>query len=439
MRSLRLDKIEWYGFDMDYTMIEYKNAVEELTYDVAISRLLSEGYPAKIEKLKYDPEFPLRGIILDNQSGNFLKVDRFAHIVSCVHGRRKLSKQEIYKHYPSGRIDNSKIGKRFHCFNTLFSMPEMCLYADLVELLEKDLLDEISCFSYYNLYTDVRAAIDYIHLRQVLKPIIIKDPAKYIVKRKEAAVLLHRLRSSGKKVFLLTNSDYFYSNKCMSYLLDDEMPDLYKTWRDYFDVIIVSAKKPTFFSGNRALRKVDLKSEKLRLETVASFERGQVYNGGSLTLFNALTGATGSRVLYIGDHIFSDIITSKKTEGWRNLLVIREVVHEVEVWRSNQAAYNKLQTLEFVRAEIFRGLDSESTEPPDLSEMRATIRTIVADLDTKYNKYFGSLFSSGTKQSFFAMQVQRYADLYASNYTNLLQYPLFYLFSNFPHGVPHQS
>jgi len=40
----------------------------------------------------------------------------------------------------------------------------------------------------------------------------------------------------------------------------------------------------------------------------------------------------------------------------------------------------------------------------------------------------GSLFRSGSRQTFFASQVERYADLYSSSCLNLLNYPFFYFF-----------
>ena len=40
----------------------------------------------------------------------------------------------------------------------------------------------------------------------------------------------------------------------------------------------------------------------------------------------------------------------------------------------------------------------------------------------------GSLFRSGSRQTLFASQVMRYADLYASSFINLLYYPFSYLF-----------
>eukprot|EP01089_Gocevia_fonbrunei_P006156 TRINITY_DN16714_c0_g1_i1.p1 TRINITY_DN16714_c0_g1~~TRINITY_DN16714_c0_g1_i1.p1 ORF type:complete len:207 (+),score=33.09 TRINITY_DN16714_c0_g1_i1:49-669(+) len=132
-RSLRLDRIEWIGFDMDYTLAVYKDAVESLAYDIAVGHLLDIGYPKSISKLKYDPSFPIRGLFLDKELGNYLKVDNFGSILLGIHGRTPIPKRKLYEVYPSGRVILNDIGRRFHLFDTLFTMPEMCLYADLVD------------------------------------------------------------------------------------------------------------------------------------------------------------------------------------------------------------------------------------------------------------------------------------------------------------------
>ena len=48
-------------------------------------------------------------------------------------------------------------------------------------------------------------------------------------------------------------------------------------------------------------------------------------------------------------------------------------------------------------------------------------------MDMSYG-LLGSLLRSGSRQTFFAAQVMRYADLYASTFLNLLHYPFSYLF-----------
>nr|BAE90984.1 unnamed protein product [Macaca fascicularis] len=51
----------------------------------------------------------------------------------------------------------------------------------------------------------------------------------------------------------------------------------------------------------------------------------------------------------------------------------------------------------------------------------------------------GSLFRSGSRQTLFASQVMRYADLYAASFINLLYYPFSYLFRAAHVLMPHES
>ncbi|MEQ2293364.1 Cytosolic purine 5'-nucleotidase [Ameca splendens] len=51
----------------------------------------------------------------------------------------------------------------------------------------------------------------------------------------------------------------------------------------------------------------------------------------------------------------------------------------------------------------------------------------------------GSLFRSGSRQTLFASQVMRYADLYAASFINLLYYPFSYLFRAAHVQMPHES
>ena len=43
------------------------------------------------------------------------------------------------------------------------------------------------------------------------------------------------------------------------------------------------------------------------------------------------------QVLYVGDHIYGDILRSKKTLGWRTMLVVPELETELEIQVSRAA------------------------------------------------------------------------------------------------------
>jgi len=76
---------------------------------------------------------------------------------------------------------------------------------------------------------------------------------------------------------------------------------------------------------------------------------------------------------------------------------------------------------------FFRNLDSSTKERPDISKVRASIREVTHEMDMTYGM-LGSLFRSGSRQTFFSSQVVRYADLYAATFLNLMYYPFCYMF-----------
>ena len=39
---------------------------------------------------------------------------------------------------------------------------------------------------------------------------------------------------------------------------------------------------------------------------------------------------SGDNVLYVGDHMYSDILRSKRSLGWRTCLVIPELTEEID-------------------------------------------------------------------------------------------------------------
>ncbi len=259
------------------------------------------------------------------------------------------------------------------------------------------------------------------------------DPGKYIHKAPQLAVLLDRLRKANVKSFLLTNSDFQYSKVVMNYLLGEE-------WKQGFDYIIVSAAKPTFFREGSQLREVDLATGNLRIgKEPKELVKGQVYSGGSIELFEKLTGARGDKVLYVGDHIFSDVVVSKQRHFWRTLLVVREMEHEIA--RDNEARALKLhlRNLEVIRRETHRGLDSTATVRPDMRTIQNDLKATHKKIDALFNVYWGSMFRSGTKHSHFSIVMLRYADLYTSHFGNLVNYPLFYLFSSVAEPLPHED
>lgn len=429
-RDLRLDKIQFLGFDMDYTLAVYKEPeFETLSFDTAVKELVAIGYPAGIVQLKYDPAYPIRGLIFDQELGNFLKVDQFGHIAVCYHGKVRVKKADLAIIYPSLMINPAD--HRFYSIDTLYSVCEAGLFAQLIDYLENN-QKEIDV-SFHNLFNDVRLTVDTIHRNGMLKKPVMDNPGKYIHDAPRLRSLLERVRASGMKTFLLTNSDFIYSNCVMTFLLGE-------SWKSLFDYVIVSAAKPKFFQEGSQLREVDLETGNLHIgKEPKELVQGCVYNGGSIALFQRLTGAKGDKVLYVGDHIFSDVVVSKQRHFWRTLLVVRELEHEIRVNAMQKELRVHLANLEFIRREAYRGMNLESAEPAPSGDIHKAIKTTQAKLDAMHNAYWGSLFRSGTKHSYFSLQVERFADLYTSSYEMLANYPVSYVFIATAERLPHEE
>ncbi|XP_068130960.1 cytosolic purine 5'-nucleotidase-like [Hyperolius riggenbachi] len=449
-RSLSLEKIKCYGFDMDYTLAMYRSPdYEELGFELLLDRLICIGYPHEIINYKYDPSFPTRGMVFDSQYGNLLKVDSNGNILVCIHGFRFLKGAEVWSKYPNKFIQRDDT-KRYYVLNTLFNLSETYLYACLVDFFTdcSRYVNYDTGYRYGNLFMsfrsifqDIRDAMDYVHETGCLKEKTLQNLEKYVLKDERTPLLLSRIREVGK-VFLATNSDYKYTDAIMSYLFGDDKEDKYKskkTWRSYFDLIVVDTRKPLFFAEGTVLRQVNTDNGKLRIGTYTGpLQQCTVYSGGSSDIICDLLGVKGKEILYVGDHIFGDILKSKKRQGWRTFLVVPELAKELNIWTEKSELFSELKGLDILLTQLYQHMDSGSSEHPDISKIQKQIQKVTHEMDMCYGMT-GSLFRSGSRQTLFSSQLIRYADLYAATFLNLLYYPFSYLFRALPVLMPHES
>jgi HAD superfamily 5'-nucleotidase-like hydrolase len=464
-RNLRMDRVDLVGFDMDYTLAMYHlRQLEELAFQMTLERLVRHvGYPARIEGLRYDPDFVIRGLVVDKVAGNIFKMDRHNHVGRCYHGRRPVAWEERKRLYRDEKIHLSL--PRFAWMDTLFALPEACLFADIIELLE----GAGEAVDYAKLYDDVRESIDTVHRDNSLKDVVKRDLARYVVKDLELGPALHRLRSGGKKLFLLTNSLWDYTDAVMTFVLDGVLPE-YPSWKNYFDVIVTGAGKPGFFSEKRPV--VELGPGGERLGPARTLERGKVYEGGSLAELERLVGIAGERVLYVGDHIYGDILRSKKSSLWRTCLIVQELEDEIAWLERCHAEMEELTRLEELRARLVdeiaarkvglnvldrrleregaghdrAGLEAERREMKrDLELLRrahrdadARIAALQRQIETGYNRWWGLTFKEGNENSRFGEQVEDYACIYTSRVSNFLFYSPMHYYRSRRAAMPHE-
>ncbi|TRY68059.1 hypothetical protein DNTS_003640 [Danionella cerebrum] len=448
-RSLTLENIKCYGFDMDYTLAVYKSPeYESMNFELLRDRLVSIGYPHEILAYTYDSTFPTRGLVYDTTFGNLLKIDSNGNILVCTHGFEYLRGEQVDEFYPNKFIQRDNTD-RFYVLNTLFNLSETYLYACLVDFFHK-------CSRYKNcqkgfkhgdlfisnksMFQDVRAAMDHLHDTGTLKERTIKNLDKYVIKDPRLPVLLSRIKEVAK-VFLATNSDFNYTEAIMKYLLDSPpgFKGQKKPWRSYFDLVVVDTRKPSFFAGGTVLRQVDTDTGKLRIGTyTGDLQDGTVYSGGSSDIVCDLLDVRGKDILYVGDHIFGDILKSKKRQGWKTFLVVPELTKELHVWADKSGMFEELRHLDIFLAELYQHLDSGSRECPDISAIQKRIKMVTYGMDLCYGK-MGSLLRCGSTKTLFASQLLRYADIYSTSCLNLLNYPFSFLFRAPLVMMPHET
>uniref|UniRef100_A0A8C7HUK4 5'-nucleotidase, cytosolic IIb n=1 Tax=Oncorhynchus kisutch TaxID=8019 RepID=A0A8C7HUK4_ONCKI len=316
-RSLAMEKIKCFGFDMDYTLAVYKSPeYESLGFELTVERLVHIGYPQELLSFVYDPAFPTRGLVFDTMYGNLLKVDAYGNILVCVHGFNFLRGPEIRELYPNKFIQRDDT-ERFYILNTLFNLPETYLFACLVDFFS-------NCDRYASCETGFKDGDLFMSFKSMFQDIRSLSQLFSLMKAK-LPLLLSRMNEVAK-VFLATNSDYKYTHKIMTYLFDfphgPKHGTSHRPWQSYFDLILVDARKPLFFGEGTVLRQVD---------TVSNYTITPLHSRSSDIVCDLL-GAKGKDIVYIGDHIFGDILKSKKRQGWRTFLIIPELAQELHVW-----------------------------------------------------------------------------------------------------------
>jgi 5'-nucleotidase len=332
--ELNGEALDAVGFDMDFTLAQYNEAFDMLAFEGAKDKLVNKlGYPSQVLDFKYDVNAFRRGLIIDKKRGNIIKVDRHKYVRDVFHGLYRMDSAERKAAY--GMQVSSFTDSNYANVDTLFLLIDCLLFASLVDLKDSD-PSAIPTKTYEQIYRDVRQSVDLCHRDGVIKDTVMKNPADYIIYDENLVPMLKRIRSSGKKVFLLTNSMYEYTEVVMEYLLHGKGEYKDEQWKDLFDMIIVGGCKPAFLTDDYlSLFRVSKSGTLENLEDKESVElqpHDKVFQGGCWQdLHRMLKISSGDSILYVGDHMYSDILRSKRTLGWRTCLIIPELENELEV------------------------------------------------------------------------------------------------------------
>ena len=457
-RMMNMRRIRAIGYDMDYTLIHYRmEAWEERAYSELKQRLADQGWP--VSHLRFDPDLVLRGLIIDTELGNVVKANRFGYVMRAFHGTKPLEYGTLRDVYERTLIDLNE--PRWYFLNTLFSISEASMYMQLVDLLDEDRIP--GTMGYEDLYRLVRQSLDETHMEGKLKAEIIAEPKRFVEIDEEMPLTLLDQKQAGKKLILITNSEWSYAVPMLGYVFDGLLPDG-TTWSDLFDLAIVGARKPEFFTGRAPAFEVATEDGLLR-DHYGPLREGRVYVGGNARSIEESLGLRGEEILYVGDHMFVDVNISKSILRWRTALIIRELEDEIVAMKRFEEDQHRLSLMMVRKEELEadyseirlaiqrkrQNYEPQRQEPIDdlerqLAEVReevialdGDIAPLAAEAGRLLNPNWGLLTRAGNDKSHLARQMERYADIYTARVSNFLHHtPFVYLRSHrgsLPHDV----
>lgn len=174
---------------------------------------------------------------------------------------------------------------------------------------------------------------------------------------------------------------------------------------------------------------------------------GGIYRGGSQVGLMRLLDCPGERVLYVGDHIYGDVVSSKMESTWRTALIVHELEDELE--KSHQMGHDMERVAELRRrlaglghdmdrlydvVTLYQHLAAGGTELPEavgeaihglfneLRDQHRNLRRRVSRLSERisdrFNPYWGSFFKQGSSKTLFASQLEAFACLFTSRVSN---------------------
>ncbi|XP_058455749.1 5'-nucleotidase domain-containing protein 1 [Malaya genurostris] len=394
------------GFDLDNTLLRYQiGNMIELEYDIMSKFLVEErGYSGKYLLQPLDVDFLQKGLLIDFQRGNILKIGPDGTIHQATHGTKKMAEAEIIAYYGKEKrwsvtteycenmlvAWNGPLSEKIRTVLDYFDICSTMLFGRIVDTLDEEAHQRLG---QYNVWPDVLDALVNMYSREhfgrnvggyfkALK----QNPDKYLQKASPQLIAWLRELKHTKTTYLITGSHIDFANFTASYALGPDWPEL-------FDVVVGFAKKPGFFIGAKPFIGLDGATETDPL-TPSQLERNHFYSQGNwrdlTVLLQRLSHKQNPRYLYIGDNLIQDVYTPSKFTKTDTVAVVEELTAEEEE-------------------------EAQSSSHPDAAYLRS--------------RFWGSYFmaSSNPRQeepSLWADLIQRYARICVPNMDVVAQYPV---------------
>ena len=335
------------GFDIDFTLLLYnKKHMTHLIYDSLCEFLIKhKNYPEKIrysENKDFVDAFSCKNIVIDYKRGNALKLRKDKSIIKAYHGKKELTKEEIYSQYENGTFSVFNISIFYNsdfCINIDSFQPQnVALFLICVDLFDKGELNIIK--DYEDIIKNIGDGMNFNYKINSFEdfstfgyyfPEIYKHPELYLYTKYNCEALLDKLRKKGKKLFFATNSNYSYSH----YILEKVLGENY---HDYFDLCFYKSCKPGFFQDpNESNPKCYFYNDQQEISCTEMsddtykkiYEGNHILTGGSYVLvehfFQKMLNKNELKCVFVGDNIMGDCEVPSRLKNWESVFIFDDI------------------------------------------------------------------------------------------------------------------
>jgi HAD superfamily 5'-nucleotidase-like hydrolase len=297
IRPLDLSAIDAVGFDLDHTLALYDDhAVNLLAARETVPILGKAGH--------LDATFPTdnvtstaRGLSMDLCQGNVVKIGADGRVLLARRADTWLSGRAIVETYDGH--DPADESTTWHV-NSPFDIPTLWFFSTLGARIQ----NAGDAAYARRVLGDIRRSLDHSHTHGELKRHITRDMARYVSSAPGVRPALERWKESGKRLFVVTNSDPSFAGRVLDHVLGSG-------WQELFDLVLTDAGKPRFFADSTA-------------QPPPGEPAPHVLDHAHAQHVESRLGVEPARILYAGDNARTDIAPARR-RGWKTLHVVAEI------------------------------------------------------------------------------------------------------------------
>lgn len=364
MSHFSLSDYDCIGFDLDNTLCTYNiTNMVKLEYDLLAKYLIEKkGYDQAYLNFEKNADLFQRGLIMDFEKGNLLRVDSEGCIKRSTHGTKLLSDDDVAKIYGENKkwdLAVSYINNPLSAWNTdlekklrscldFFDVPAAVCFVQCVDAVDEKKLNNKK---YTDVWADILDGLYDMFIKESLSlnrggyfPALRKQPGTYINKCSESVLSwLKMLKAQNKITFLLTGSYEDFANLTTGNCIGEN-------WKDYFDIIIYHARKPGFFIQSRKFVEAGDNEETKEIEIHLRTGLHEYCQGNWTdlqTLLSYLSKKKNPKSVYIGDNLVQDIYAPSKNLNCDTIAMVEEMAAEGVQGQSLAHKHSKILVSKF--------------------------------------------------------------------------------------------